>query len=500
MTNELQKPKKIKTQFFDGCGGYFRCRRPAEISSRQPAIGGVAATIFGFDLKPAYAQLKELKIARATETRSTCPYCSVSCGVLIYTIGDKAKNVTPQVIHVEGDPDHPINRGTLCPEGSFARTGHPESAAAAEAASAAPGRDRLGRHLVGQALDEIARWTKKTRDATFVEKDAQGHTVNRCEGISLIGGCTDTNEFNYLVVKTMRESGLGLFRKPSPCLTRPHGLKFGTNIWTRGHDQWLDRHQEHRHDVDHGRKSCREPSLRIQVGDGGQAQPQRQDYFVVDPRFTRTASTADLFLQIRAGADIAFLGGLIRYAIENNRIAKEYLVNYTNAAFIVKEGFKLPEDGLYSGFDAATAKYDRSTWNYEGTGGELAARLARLARAPSQCRGKVGGRRHLPPLPAESVAYDLTLQHPRCVFQLLKQQYSRYTPEMVERITGIPKEQYLEGRRPVYFRPQRWRHEKSRHDHLRGGLDAAYLRNANHSHGRHDPTAARQRRTEPAAA
>src|SRR5580698_7268998 len=75
---------------------------------------------------------------------------------------------------------------------------------------------------------------------------------------------------------------------------------------------------------------------------------------VVDQRFTRTAATSDLFCQIRAGADIAFLGGVIRYAIENNRIAKEYLVNYTNAAFIVKEGFKLPEDGLYSGFDAGS--------------------------------------------------------------------------------------------------------------------------------------------------
>src|SRR3989442_1562566 len=87
---------------------------------------------------------------------------------------------------------------------------------------------------------------------------------------------------------------------------------------------------------------------------------------VVDPRFTRTAATADLFLQIRAGADIAFLGGMIRYAIENNRIAHDYLVNYTNAAFIVKEGFKLPEDGLYSGFDAEKQTYDKTTWNYKG--------------------------------------------------------------------------------------------------------------------------------------
>ncbi len=145
---------------------------------------------------------------------------------------------------------------------------------------------------------------------------------------------------------------------------------------------------------------------------------------VVDPRFTRTAATSDLFLQIRAGADIAFLGGVIRYAIENNRIAKDYLVNYTNAAFIVKDGFKLPDDGLYSGFDAATQTYDKSTWNYEAAGGSAA-------------NAKPG----LPP----TVNSDLTLQHPRCVFQLLKTQYSRYTPEIVERITGIPKDQFLKA-------------------------------------------------------
>src|SRR5918998_5576930 len=86
---------------------------------------------------------------------------------------------------------------------------------------------------------------------------------------------------------------------------------------------------------------------------------------VVDPRFTRTAAVADLFLQIRAGTDIAFLGGLINYAIENNRLARDYLVNYTNAAFVVKEGFKLPEDGLFSGFDAQGTTYDKETWNYE---------------------------------------------------------------------------------------------------------------------------------------
>src|SRR5580700_1160964 len=162
----------------------------------------------------------------------------------------------------------------------------------------------------------------------------------------------------------------------------------------------------------------------------------------VDPRFTRTSSTADLFLQIRAGSDIAFLGALINYAIENNRIAREYLVHYTNAAFIVKEGFKLPEDGLYSGFDTATGQYDKSTWNYE-QGGDVSGRTDPTAdgeHAPAAHPAAAAT-----PLLPPNVAYDLTLRHPRCVFQLLKRQYSRYTPEMVERITGIPKDQFLKA-------------------------------------------------------
>src|SRR4249919_1482471 len=83
--------------------------------------GGAALTAFGFEVAPLYAQAKTLKISRTSETRSTCPYCSVSCGVIIHTLGDKAKNAVAQVVHVEGDPDHPINRGTLCPKGATLR-------------------------------------------------------------------------------------------------------------------------------------------------------------------------------------------------------------------------------------------------------------------------------------------------------------------------------------------------------------------------------------------
>src|SRR6201997_2288134 len=163
---------------------------------------------------------------------------------------------------------------------------------------------------------------------------------------------------------------------------------------------------------------------------------------VVDPRLTRTAATADLYLQIRAGADIAFLGGLINYAIQNNRIAHDYLVNYTNAAFLIKEGFKLPDDGLYSGFDPEKKVYDKATWNYE-EGGDVSGKPA-TSRAPAP-KAPTPGTPPPPPMLPPKTAYDLSLQHPRCVFQLLKQQYSRYTPEMVERITGIPKDQFLKA-------------------------------------------------------
>src|ERR1700736_3230437 len=144
----------------------------------------------------------------------------------------------------------------------------------------------------------------------------------------------------------------------------------------------------------------------------------------VDPRFTRTSAVADLFCQIRAGTDIAFLGGVIRYAIENNRIAKEYLVNYTNAAFIVKPGFQLPgdTDGVFSGFDAKTQSYDKSTWNYavadDASKAMAAQKMAEVTAYPEPASP--------PPALAlpETLAYDLSLQNPNCVFQLLKKHYS----------------------------------------------------------------------------
>jgi formate dehydrogenase major subunit len=171
-------------------------------------VGGAALSAFGFDVAPVHAQARALKIDRTTETRSTCPYCSVSCGVIIHTLGSTAKNAIPQVVHVEGDPDHPINRGTLCPKGSSLEQEILNERRLTKPQVRRPGSDRWEDIPWDDAINEIGRWVKKTRDETFVEKDQRGRTVNRCEGIAWTGGCTDTNEINYLNVKTMRSLGV----------------------------------------------------------------------------------------------------------------------------------------------------------------------------------------------------------------------------------------------------------------------------------------------------
>ena len=162
--------------------------------------GGAVA--LGFDLHEARAEMREFKISRTTETRSTCPYCAVSCGVIIHTLGDKAKNATASVVHVEGDPDHPINRGTLCPKGITLKEDikHPHRLTKPQVRR--PGSDKWDDISWDDAIAGIAKHIKATRDKTFVLKNAKDQVVNRNPGIGLIGGCTDTNEFNFLMWKT----------------------------------------------------------------------------------------------------------------------------------------------------------------------------------------------------------------------------------------------------------------------------------------------------------
>jgi len=157
----------------------------------------------------------------------------------------------------------------------------------------------------------------------------------------------------------------------------------------------------------------------------------------VDPRFTRTSAVADIHVPLRAGTDIAFLGGIIRYILENERYFKEYVVHYTNAPVIISEDFKDTEDldGLFSGWDKKKGKYDLKKWMYKGVDPEPAGGV-RESEA-----GKKGKPIQRKPIQAEHM--DPTLQHPRCVFQILKKHYSRYTPEMVEQVCGVPEALFL---------------------------------------------------------
>lgn len=183
---------------------------------RRTFLKGTAAVGVGlafFDLSEARAELRLLKIARTTETRSTCPYCAVSCGVIIHTLGDKAKNVVPSVVHVEGDPDHPINRGTLCPKGATLKADINNPLRLTVPKVRRPGSDHWEEISWDEAFTKIARHIKDTRDRTFVAKNAKGQVVNRTPGIAVIGGCTDTNEFNFLQDKFIE--GLGVVYRDS---------------------------------------------------------------------------------------------------------------------------------------------------------------------------------------------------------------------------------------------------------------------------------------------
>ncbi|MDQ4025530.1 MAG: molybdopterin-dependent oxidoreductase, partial [Actinomycetota bacterium] len=158
----------------------------------------------------------------------------------------------------------------------------------------------------------------------------------------------------------------------------------------------------------------------------------------VDPRFSRTSAISDLHVPIRAGSDIAFLGGLIRHIIETGSYFKDYVVNYTNAPVIINEGYQGPEelDGLFSGFDPGSGTYDTTTWLPENAEPPSASGQREHATQAFEEETQAG-------MAVSEVPEDRTLEHPRCVFQILKRHYARYTPEMVERICGCSKEDFL---------------------------------------------------------
>jgi formate dehydrogenase major subunit len=175
-------------------------------------VAGSAIGAFGFGgLEEAVAQsIRPFKLARTTETRNTCPYCSVSCGVIMYSLGDKSKNTKSAIIHIEGDPDNPVNRGTLCPKGaglldfvtSKTRLRHPMYRK--------PGSDKFEQVSWDFAMERIARLMKDDRDRNFQVTNKDGTTVNRWPTTGFLAGCATSNETGWLTHKVVR--GLGIIQ------------------------------------------------------------------------------------------------------------------------------------------------------------------------------------------------------------------------------------------------------------------------------------------------
>ena len=185
--------KVTRRQFFKICAG---------------GMAGSSLAMMGYSPTPALAEARSFKLARATEHRSICPYCSVSCGMILYTLGDTAKNVKPAIMYVEGDPDHPVNRGTLCPKGAGVldmihspnRVKYPEVRE--------PGSNEWKRISWDEAIERIAKLMKEDRDKNFVKTNAAGTTVNRWNTTGFLASSAASNESGYLSVKATRALGM----------------------------------------------------------------------------------------------------------------------------------------------------------------------------------------------------------------------------------------------------------------------------------------------------
>jgi formate dehydrogenase major subunit len=180
-------------------------------SAASLAASSLGALGFGAAGEAQAAAVREFKLSRAKETRNTCTYCSVACGILIYTLGDDAKNARPSVIHIEGDPDHPVNRGTLCPKGAGLLDVVHAPTRLQYPMYRAPGSTAFKRVSWEFALDRIAALMKQDRDQHFITKNAAGGTVNRWISSGMLAASASSSETAYLTWKVARSLGMVVF-------------------------------------------------------------------------------------------------------------------------------------------------------------------------------------------------------------------------------------------------------------------------------------------------
>jgi formate dehydrogenase-N alpha subunit len=373
-------------------------------------LGGSGLAVLGASPELARAEVRQYKLSRAREIRNICTYCSVGCGLLMYSLGSGSKNSKAEIIHIEGDPDHPVSRGALCPKGSGLldfvhspnRLKYPEVREA--------GSKEWKRISWHDAVERIAKHMKADRDANVIDKNADGVPVNRWATTGMLTCSAASNETGILTQKVIRSLGIVATDTQARICHAPTvtalASSFGRGAMT---NSWVDIRNADFVLVMGGNAAEAHPvGFRWAI----EAMKQRgAKLAVVDPRFNRTAAVADHYVPIRSGSDIAFLGGIINWLIANDKIQWEYVKAYTNASALINAGFGF-EDGLFSGFDAEKSKYDRATWSYE-----------------LDDKG--------------NIKTDPTLQDPRCVWNLMKAHYARYTPDVVTNLTGSPKEGFL---------------------------------------------------------
>ena len=400
---------------------------------RGLAFGASAAAAATASAETAHAEAP-YKLRNVKEVTNICCYCSGGCGTI-------CSSRDGELINLEGDPDHPVNLGGLCPKGA-AMWGLRNVVTADRKAKLhpdrplypmvrRPGKKEWERLSWDEAVNEIARHIKTTRDATFVEKE-DGITVNRCDGISSFGAAQLNNEEGWLVQKFARSMGiLSIDNQTRVCHSSTvAGLapSFGRGSMT---SHWCDFANS---DVIMSIGSNNVENHPLSSRWVERAQDKGAKWIVVDPRYSRSAAQADIYARIRPGTDIAFYGGLIRYIIENKLYQKEYILHYTNAACILRPDFKFNEEtGLFSGWDPETKRYDNETWGYDvdkKVGWDTTPGSAfSWVNDPNVPKFKT------PDL--KVLKRDMTLTDPNCVLNVMRRHYARYTPEMVHRVTGM---------------------------------------------------------------
>ncbi|MEV4254378.1 formate dehydrogenase [Spirillospora sp. NPDC049652] len=373
--------------------------------------------------------------------KSICPYCAVGCAQNVYVKDNR-------IVQIEGDPDSPVSRGRLCPKGAASLQLTTGEARRHEVLYRRPHGTEWERLDLETAMDMVADRVLATRRATW-QDEQDGKRVNRTLGIASLGGATLDNEENYLIKKLFTALGVVQIENQARVCHSSTVAGLGTSFGRGGATTFLQDLQNADCIVIEGSNfaECHPVGFQWVM----EAKARGAKVIHVDPRFTRTSALADLHVPIRAGTDIAFLGGIVNHVLSTGSDFREYVVNYTNAATLVGEDFQDTEDldGVFSGLDADLRAYDVSTWQYAGTEVQAAsgerdelyedraghkADMASSGRSESHGSGGAGFR--------GEPERDPTLQHPRCVYQVLKRHFARYTPEMVEETCGISQDAF----------------------------------------------------------